>query len=96
MVNVFNLMPGDRVMIVTKWPPAGKQDPRGGMDHWLGKIMTVRSICDDCVKMEEDRGEFMGDGWYWFAELLDGIVLPDSELQFDPADDEGIKTLFGI
>ena len=32
---------GDRVRIVSRWPPDGKQNPEGRMDRWLGKEMTI-------------------------------------------------------
>lgn len=92
MVNVFNLMPGDRVRIVTKWPPAGQQNQSGGMDHWLGKVMTVRCVYDRYAKMREDIGEWHGDGWSWFDNMIEKIE--DDEYQ--AAVEEDIKTLFGI
>ena len=90
MVNVFDLMPGDRVRIVKKWPVGGKQNPRGGMDHWLGKVMTVRYVYDRSVKMMEDIGEWQGNGWVWFENMIEKIE--DDEYQ--AAAEEDIKTLF--
>jgi uncharacterized protein YlzI (FlbEa/FlbD family) len=66
---------GDKVRIVSKktgftWNIHGK------MDKWLGKIMTIREI-PKCVytrtfvRMEEDKNEWDGPGWAWFAEMIE-------------------------
>ena len=90
MVNIFDFMPGDRVRIVKKWPPGCKQNPEGRMDHWLGKVMTVRCVYDRYVKMREDIGEWHGDGWSWFDNMIER--MEDNEYQV--AEEQDIKTLF--
>lgn len=65
---------GDKVRIVTKrgdhWNPEGK------MDHWMGKVMTIRDTVGDWYRMEEDRAEYKGDGWSWKEEDVSWIVIP--------------------
>lgn len=81
MLNVECLSPGDRVRIVDKWCEGCRQNGRGKMDHWLGKVMTVSSTFpsydypeDGWVTMVDDDGEFNGNGWMWFAPALDCVV----------------------
>lgn len=60
---------GDRVRI------AGKRTDRmnadGGMDRWLGKIMTVRNAFEKAerYKMEEDNGF-----WIWDDDMIAGLA----------------------
>lgn len=63
---------GDKVRIVSK--KVGSQwNSNGLMDKWLGKVMTVRLVCDSCYKMEEDIREW-GDGWTWYPWMIEGIA----------------------
>lgn len=76
------LKPGDKVRIVDK--RTEYMEPFGEMDHWLGKIMTVREMVfvkynGWTSKMVEDIDEFEGDGWYWDAEMIVCKVSSDSE-----------------
>jgi hypothetical protein len=75
------LKPGTKVRIVDK--RTEYMDPSGEMDHWLGKIMTVREIVFEntgcSVKMVEDIDEFEGDGWYWDAEMIAHEVAANTE-----------------
>ncbi len=63
---------GDRVRI------AGKRTDRmnadGGMDRWLGKIMTVRNAFEktERYKMEEDNGF-----WIWDDDMIAGLAEPE-------------------
>ena len=73
---------GDRVRIVDEWSPDCLQSSGGRMDHWLGQVMTVRSI--ECIngkniyRMVEDIQEYNGAGWFWrdaaFVGLVDNIA----------------------
>lgn len=55
------LKPGDKVRIVSKKTGSG-WDPKGLMNKWLGKVMTVRANYGVSVYMEEDKGEGGHDG----------------------------------
>lgn len=67
---------GDKVRIVSKWGKGCRQNSLGKMDKWLGKVMTIRSV--DCVdlsyKMDEDKDEHGGCGWYWFENSIEGFA----------------------
>ena len=70
-----NYKPGDQVQIKNKrgigWNSNGK------MDHWMGKILTLRcKASDGDWRMEEDIKERDGHGWRW------------SEDDFEPAGKE--------
>ena len=62
----------------------------GGMDKWLGKVMTIRSV-DRFLPgywMEEDYGENTGCGWAWDDDMISGLAEPEQEpytveLRFD-------------
>lgn len=65
---------GDRVRIVGKWV-SGKQACDGEMNHWLGKVMTVRTVGrNGWYKMEEDKSEYGGDGWFWDERDIAGLA----------------------
>ena len=65
---------GDKVIVARKSP---EWNLAGEMDKWLGKTMTVRKLVDKyngkytAVKLEEDKYENHGDGWYWPIKDLD-------------------------
>ena len=65
---------GDKVRIVSKWGPHCGQNPSGRMDKYLGTVMTIRQVSLDGYRMEEDHGEHMGDGWYWFENCIAGLA----------------------
>ena len=65
------LKPGDKVRIA-KEKVGDRWHCDGGMDKWLGKVMTVREVINDWAKMEEDMGEhYSGKGWYWYPEMIE-------------------------
>ena len=64
---------GDRVRITTDKSKGGIWNLGGEMDKWLGKVMTIRDIDEDCYKMKEDCHEH-GDGWFWYDDMIDGLV----------------------
>lgn len=75
-----SLQPGDRVRIVSSWT-TGQQALGGEMDHWLGKVMTIKyGLRGDAVRMVEDEGErtFAEEsnysGWFWYEGMIDEIV----------------------
>lgn len=83
---------GDKVRIVSK-APSEHWNPR--MDKWLGRVMTIRKDEADIVtgkhfayKMEEDKCEGRNRGWYWWDDMIAGLVSPGRsslvvEIQFD-------------
>lgn len=81
---------GDKVRIVDH--RTGHMNHSGGMDKWLGKVMTIRSV-DRFLHgywMEEDLGENIGCGWAWEDDMISGLSEPEREpytveLRFDGA-----------
>lgn len=79
---------GDKVQIVDH--RTGHMNHSGGMDKWLGKVMTIRNV-DRFMRgywMEEDSGENIGRGWAWEDDMISGLVEPAQEpctveLRFD-------------
>lgn len=80
-----SLKPGDKVKIIDAWLPKEghrarslcDENEEGRMDHWLGKIMTVRrvNISTNTVSMVEDANErIRADGWYWNRYCIDKIL----------------------
>jgi len=87
VVEIKDLEPGMVVKIVDNWAPSEQwAEPYGKMDKWLGTNMTIRYVDFDCVKMEEDREEYNGDGWCWVPSMLDYVVEPIIDIHFDEAD----------
>lgn len=77
MVDLKELKPGDRVKIVNEWTNGCRQAVNGAMDHWLGRVMTVRTVNRVYATMIEDAGECSGQDnghWYWTAPSIDSIV----------------------
>lgn len=70
--------------MVDSWNGYCNQNYDGEMDHWLGKIVTVKEKRSTIFLIEEDDGEcpFQNGHWHWFPEAVDHIVddehgLPD-------------------
>lgn len=61
---------GDKVVVKRK---GSTWNSNGEMDHWLGKVMTIRKYdnSDDSYKMYEDISECNGCGWWWSEEDLE-------------------------
>ena len=70
MVNIDSLHVGDLVKIVDAWVPGCDQNDEGYMDKYLGKMVTVRSVCDDYIRIEEDNDDPQ-QSWYWYAAALE-------------------------
>lgn len=87
------LQPGDRVRIVSERLGANWNE-EGRMDHWLGKIMTVRTaaaVCIRSVHMVEDQEEYGdGRGWAWFPHMIDCVIMED------PPDDDELSAFIGL
>ena len=78
-----DLRPGDKVRIVHEWVRDSYGDARwnlsGGMDQYLGRVMTVDYVySDSSCEMIED-----GLLWNWFPEMFDSVYIPDA----NPLDD---------
>lgn len=87
MVDIYELMYGDRVRIVSEWGPISQVNPNGLMDHWRGQIMTVRTVNEfGSVKMIEDEGECDFHppyyGWNWNSYTIDYVVGVESATQY--------------
>lgn len=77
---------GDKVRIVGH--RTYNMNPSGEMDKWLGKVMTIRGLSWFGYWMEEDYGEYLGDGWMWDDSMISGLAEPEREpctveLRFD-------------
>lgn len=70
MVNIDSLHVGDLVKIVDAWVPGCDQNEDGYMDKYLGKVVTVRSVGDDYIRIEEDIDD-PKQSWFWFAAALE-------------------------
>ena len=70
---------GDRVKIADA-RVGNHWNPRGEMDKWLGKVMTViaveaSSVYDFVLKLRECRGEFGELGWNWYPWMIEGLAI---------------------
>lgn len=66
---------GDKVRIVDSWNENTNENKDGLMDHWLGKVMTIRDVqYDHYYYMEEDRNEYLGEGWRWNEACIAGLA----------------------
>ena len=77
---------GDKVRIVDH--RTNNMNPFGEMDEWLGKVMTIKDLSWFGYWMEEDYGEYMGNGWMWDDSMISGLAEPKQEpytveLRFD-------------
>ena len=83
---------GDKVRIVSK---RTAEHWTSQMDKWLGRVMTIRSDEIDWhtgehfgYKMEEDKMDDTRFGWFWWDDMIAGLVSPGRsslivEIQFD-------------
>lgn len=76
---------GAKVRIVSEWGPGCNQNHEGAMDHWLGQVMTIRTVEDYGYTMEEDQAEHDGYGWAWSDATIAGpaeelIVLRNGDV----------------
>lgn len=77
---------GDKVRIVDH--RTDNMHHFGKMDKWRGKVMTIRCLSWLGYRMEEDYGEYLGDGWMWDDSMISGLAEPEREpctveLRFD-------------
>ena len=75
---------GDKVRIVKEKPDTFQWV--SPMNKWLGVVMTVRNthfgkgLPLPDVQMEEDLGDnFLGQGWYWYPEMIEEVVEKKEE-----------------
>lgn len=79
---------GDKVRITTDKSKSSCWNSDGKMDHWLGKVMTIKSGIY-VYTMIEDQEENDGNGWFWNDYMIDCLVdeykepedWSDSEIQ---------------
>lgn len=65
---------GDKVRIVSKWGKGCCQSPNGGMDKWLGKVMTVKCAGITLYRMVEDTEDNEWGGWVWTENCIAGLA----------------------
>lgn len=86
------LKPGDKVKIVRE--RVAGMNCMGGMDKWLGKVMTVKEhTIGDNIHMVEDQNEIQG-GWYWSKNMIERKI-PEAENPSDAAIDKLAEGMFG-
>ena len=67
---------GDKVRIKDDISQCRYCNKYSGMGKWQGKTMTVRMVCDDFYRMEEDSAECISLGWCWYEDMIDGYAEP--------------------
>ena len=66
----MNYKVGDKVRIVDHWVDGCHQNKEGGMDEWLGKVMTVAEITSwGSWRMKEDNKR-----WCWNDNAIAGLA----------------------
>lgn len=79
----MNYKVGDKVRIVSKWVSGCHQNPEGKMDKYLGKVMTIKSVCGvqcptySMVEDQQDQDR-SGTGWCWHAPSIAGLACMES------------------
>lgn len=75
--------PGDKVRIVSDMKNARGRNPEGGMDHWAGKVMTIRRYYSfnrtfgEAYRMEEDN-----ELWAWYSDtMIAGLAEPEINIE---------------
>lgn len=61
---------GDKVII----QKGSYWNPKGLMDKWIGKTMTIKDIYFNGYEMIEDSEEDDGAGWYWGEDTIKGLA----------------------
>ena len=80
---------GNRVRIIPldEFLNCGNRNPEGKMDHWAGKVMTIRKVDGNShYYMEEDRYETncnLMPGWRWSERMIDGLVTDEIKINKD-------------
>lgn len=82
---------GDKVRIVSKWNMKTNENSEGRMDHWRGKVMTIKGITESGrYKMREDEKEFCGRGWTWNEHCIAGLDKSTEKIVITT---DGVETL---
>lgn len=84
MIDINTIEPGDKVCIVQHLS-AGDYNMTREMVRFAGQIVTVREkyVSQDFeknsgIRIEEDIGEHMGDGWFWNVQYIEPYYEPVS------------------
>lgn len=70
---------GDAVKIkdLDEFKKCANINSAGEMDHWAGKIMTIRKVYTNGYKMNEDAKEPTRiNGWSWDDTMIECLVDP--------------------
>lgn len=83
--------PGDKVLIVSEWNDKTNQSCLGGMDEWLGKIVTIHSADGKFWRIKEDHC------WIWNEHCIVGKLRPseNSEKKSQEISDATFKGFWG-
>ena len=72
--NKMKYKVGDKVRIVSEWGKCCCQSQNGGMDKWLGKVMTVKYVGITSYRMVEDIEDNEWGGWFWTENCIAGLA----------------------
>lgn len=99
MIGSRELRPGMRVRIVEDQADVPYIDPDCKMGKWCGQVVTVLSVYDDSIQIEEDEGEGLKKGghWFWYDGAVECIVEEEPDYpDFDVASQSEIFSfIFG-
>lgn len=73
--ELLNLQPGDKVRVVET---ATGLYWAGNMQRYCGRVVTVKRVCNEHIKIVED-----GDWWGWYPWMIERIIQPDVEVDID-------------
>lgn len=83
MIDINTIEPGDKVRIV-QYLSASDYNMTRTMVRFAGQIVTVRekyvsqNFEDSGIRIEEDIGENIGDGWFWNVQYIEPYYEPVS------------------
>lgn len=88
VINLQELRPGMRVRIVEDPADIPYIDPGYKMVKWCGQVVTVLSVNDNSIEIEEDKGEgpeHQGGHWLWSDRAIECIIEESDYPDFDIA-----------
>lgn len=97
MIDLRKLMPGMRVRIIEDPESVPYIDLEYKMKKWCGQVVTVLSVNDDSIQIEEDEGEGpeeQGGHWFWYNEAVECIV--EEELNYPDFDIASQSEIFSF
>lgn len=81
MASKFELKPGMKVRVKKYGKRPFSWNSDGKMDKYMGKVVTVRAIEGERVKIKEDKNENGNNGWAWSVENFVPVKFTKSDLK---------------